>query len=151
MNDAGQVDGGSLLNVSLLGPEDGGAGLDDPQEHPVLEVRGGADLAAVPPRVTRHYGLQHQPPQRGLNSVLDLEIFQYLKIFQCSISKYFDKFQNMSFIFFSEMFETKEKVSKSGSSRVITLNDFKTNLNSVAARVDKLIHCQQTGVSVSDP
>ena len=57
----------------------------------------------------------------------------------------------MSFIFFSEMFETKEKVSKSGSSRVITLNDFKTNLNSVAARVDKLIHRQQTGVSVSDP
>ena len=70
------------------------------------------------------------------------------------ISKYFNisiKFQNMSFIFFSEMFETKEKVSKSGSSRVITLNDFKTNLNSVAARVDKLIHRQQTGVSVSDP
>ena len=56
----------------------------------------------------------------------------------------------MSFSFL-KCLETKEKVSKSGSSRVITLNDFKTNLNSVAARVDKLIHRQQTGVSVSDP
>ena len=75
MNDAGQVDGGAFLDVSLLGSENGSFGLNDPEEDPVLEVRGGADLAAVPPSVTRHHGLQHQPPQRGLNTVLDLKIF----------------------------------------------------------------------------
>ena len=41
---AGQVDGGALLDVSLLGPEHDGLGLDDPQEHPVLHVRRGAHL-----------------------------------------------------------------------------------------------------------
>ena len=41
---AGEVDGGALLYVSLLGPEDDGLGLDDPQVHPVLHVRRGADL-----------------------------------------------------------------------------------------------------------
>ena len=77
MNDAGQIDGGTFLNVSLLGSEYGSFRLYHPEEHPVLEVGGGADLAAVPPRVTRHHGLQHQAPQRGLSSVLDLEIFYY--------------------------------------------------------------------------
>ena len=41
---AGEVDGGPLLDVSLLGPEHDGLGLDDPQEHPVLHVRRGAHL-----------------------------------------------------------------------------------------------------------
>ena len=41
---AGEVDGGPLLDISLLGPEHDGLGLDDPQEHPVLHVRRGAHL-----------------------------------------------------------------------------------------------------------
>ena len=85
LNDAGQIDGGSFLNVSLLGSQDGSFRLDDPQEDPVLEVGGGADLAAVPPRVTRHHGLQHQPPQGGLHVVLHLQkyfnIYKYFTVF----------------------------------------------------------------------
>ena len=78
LNDAGQIDGGAFLDVSLLGSEDGSFRLDDPEEDPVLEVRRGADLTAVPPSITQLHGLHHQAPQRGLSSVLDLEIFYYL-------------------------------------------------------------------------
>ena len=73
LNDAGQIDGGTFLNISLLGSEYGSFRLYHPEEHPVLEVGGSADLAAVPPRVTRHHGLQHQPPQGGLGVVLNLQ------------------------------------------------------------------------------
>ena len=63
MYDAGQIDGGAFLDVSLLGSEDGSFRLDDPEEDPVLEVWRGADLTTVPASVARHHGLQHQPPQ----------------------------------------------------------------------------------------
>ena len=74
LNDAGQIDGGAFLDVSLLGSEDGSFRLDDPEEDPVLEVRRGADLTTVPASVARHHGLQHQPPQWGLQVVLDLTL-----------------------------------------------------------------------------
>ena len=40
LDDAGQVDGGALLDVELGGAEDDGDGLDDRQVDPVLQVRG---------------------------------------------------------------------------------------------------------------
>ena len=40
LDDAGEVDGGALLDVELGGAEDDGDGLDDRQVDPVLQVRG---------------------------------------------------------------------------------------------------------------
>ena len=40
LDDAGEVDGGALLNVELGGAEDGGDRLDDCEVDPVLQVRG---------------------------------------------------------------------------------------------------------------
>ena len=39
LDDAGEVDGGTLLYVELWGPEDDGDRLDDSQVDPVLKVR----------------------------------------------------------------------------------------------------------------
>ena len=40
LDDAGEVDGGALLDVELGGPEDGCHRLDDCQMDPMLQVRG---------------------------------------------------------------------------------------------------------------
>ena len=40
LDDAGEVDGGALLDVELGGAEDGGNRLDDREVDPVLQVRG---------------------------------------------------------------------------------------------------------------
>ena len=57
LDDAGEVDGGALLDVELGGAEDGGDGLDDPEVDPVLQVRGGGHLG------------QGRSPRKGFNAL----------------------------------------------------------------------------------
>ena len=85
MDDAGQVYCRAFLYVALLGAKYASIWLDNSQVHPVLKMRGGWDLAAVPTLVSQGDWLQHQAPLITSSIVMNLKNKKIISLHPISI------------------------------------------------------------------